>query len=159
MSGQPDHADLITPGLPNPWSRKPSLNPTSDIADLFSQACQTFADRPAYKIGNAWLTYADCAARVLGIAALLDETLQRHVVRTGKQAVIAVLLPNSHIVLECFFVAAVTRSIIFPLNDRLSTAELERGIRASGATVLLTSDAYAKTLQALDWSSLEVDTV
>jgi hypothetical protein len=73
--------------------------------------------------------------------------------KTGEQPVIAVLLPNSHFALECF-----RRSdhalYLFPLNDRLSLAELERGIRASGASILLTSNAYAKTLRA-SWSRNE----
>jgi hypothetical protein len=47
-----------------------------------------------------------------------------------------------------------SRALSFPLNDRLSLAELERGIRASGASILLTSNAYAKTLRA-SWSRNE----
>src|SRR6202007_211793 len=105
------------------------------------------------------LTYPECAARVLNIAASLDETLKRHVAKTGMQPVIAVLLPNSHIVLECFFVAAITRSVVFPINDRLAPTEVERGIRASGASILLTSESYAKTLLAIDWSSTGVETI
>ena len=160
MSEQPAHPDLTTPGLRIPLSPKPPGDlAVGDMAVLFEEACRTFGHRPAYKMGSAWLSYSECAARVAGIAALLDETLQRHVANTGKQAVIAVLLPNSHIVLECFFVAAITRSIVFPLNDRLSLVELERGIRASGASILLTSDAYAQTLLAMDWTSIGVATV
>jgi uncharacterized oxidoreductase len=129
------------------------------MADLFRETCRAYADRPAYKIGDAWLSYSECAARVLGIAASLRATLQRHFATTGQQPVIAVLLPNSYVALESFFVAAVTHSIVFPLNARLSLAELERGIRASGATILLTSDSYASTLLALDWSATKVETV
>ena len=147
---------LAPPGAP---SRPQTELAGAEIADLFVEACRRFAERPAYKIGDTWLSYADCAMRVSGLAASLDRTLQRHVASTGKQAVIAVLLPNSHVVLECFFVAAMTRSIVFPANDRLSPAELERGIRASGATILLTASSYARTLRAIDWSATSVETI
>jgi fatty-acyl-CoA synthase len=131
----------------------------SDMADLFVAACDKHRAQPAYKVDGKWITYADCAARVAGIAASVHDTLRDCGAEKGSQPVIAVLLPNSYFVLECFFVAAVTRSIIFPMNDRLSAAELERGLRASGATVLLTSDFYAKMLSAMDWSSVPVKTI
>jgi uncharacterized oxidoreductase len=130
-----------------------------DVAGLFVAACRDHARRPAYKIDGEWISYADCATRISRIADSLRYTLQRHTAESGKQPVIAVLLPNSYFVLECFFVAAVTGSIVFPLNDRLSAPELERGLHASGATVLLTSASYAKTLSAINWASTSVATV
>ena len=78
---------------------------------------------------------------------------------TGKQPTIAVLLPNSHHVLEFFFTAAVTHSILFPLNHRLSAAEIEAALRASGAMILLTSDAFAETLAEIHWDTLSVQTI
>jgi acyl-CoA synthetase (AMP-forming)/AMP-acid ligase II len=71
---------------------------------------------------------------------------------------IAVLQPNSHYVLEFFF-AAVTDSVLFPLNHRLSPVEIEAGRRTSGAVVLLTSDAFAETLAEIDWATLPVQIV
>src|ERR1700744_1470309 len=113
MSEQPDHPDIVTPGLRTPWPRKSYADlAAGDVADLFVEACRTFGDRPAYKIGNTWLNYSDCATRVSGIAASLGEPLREHRAKTGEQAVIAVLLPNNHVALECFFVAAITRSIV-----------------------------------------------
>src|SRR5678816_3184977 len=106
MSELPDHSAFTLPDPPEAPSEPQIEFAGTDIADLFVEACRRFGERPAYKIGDAWLSYSDCAMRVSGIAASLDQTLQLHVAKTGKQAVIAVLLPNSHIVLECFFVAA-----------------------------------------------------
>ena len=78
---------------------------------------------------------------------------------TEKQPTIAVLLPNSYYVLEFFFTAAVTNSILFPLNHRLSAAEIEAALRTSGAVILLTSDAFVETLTEIRWDTLSVQTI
>jgi hypothetical protein len=89
MSEQPDHPELIAPESHTRPSRKLAADlAAGDAADLFTEACRTFGERPAYKIGSTWLSYSDCATRVHGIAASLCETLQRHVAKTRKQAVI-----------------------------------------------------------------------
>jgi CRP/FNR family cyclic AMP-dependent transcriptional regulator len=106
----------------------------TDMGSLFVAACHEYSSRPAYKVDGEWITYADCGARVARIAASLRDALSQHIESTGKQPVIAVLLPNSHYVLEFFFTAAVSSSILFPMNHRLSAAELETGLRTSGAT-------------------------
>jgi 4-hydroxymandelate oxidase len=131
----------------------------ADMASLFVAACHEYSARPAYRVDGEWITYADCGARVSRLAASLRDVLSRHVAATGKQPVIAVLLPNSHYVLEFFFTAAVTHAIVLPLNHRLSAAELETALRTSGATVLLTSNAFAKTLSGMQWNALAVQTV
>ncbi len=47
-------------------------------------------------------------------------------------------------VLEFFFTAAVTPAILFPMDHRLSAAEVEAALRASGAMILLTSHAFCR---------------
>src|SRR3954464_9837171 len=86
----PEHPAFTLPEPAEPPARPRTGFAGPDIADLFVESCRRFGDRPAYKIGDAWLSYSDCATRVWGIAASLDHTLQLHVARTGKQAVIAV---------------------------------------------------------------------
>ena len=129
------------------------------MASLFVTACREYQARPAYRVNGTWITYADCGARVSRIAASLRDVLAQARQATGRQPTIAVLLPNSHHVLEFFFTAAVTHSIVFPLNHRLSVAEIEAALRASGATILLTSDAFAKTLGEVHWDILSVQTI
>ena len=131
----------------------------ADMASLFGAACREYQARPAYRVDGTWITYADCRARVSRIAGSLRDRLVQYRQPTGKQPTIAVLLPNSHHVLELFFTAAVTHSILFPLNHRLSAAEIEAGLRASGAMILLTSDAFAETLAEIHWDTLSVQTV
>ena len=131
----------------------------TDMASLFGAACREYQARPAYRVDGTWITYADCGARVSRIAASLRDRLAQYRQATGQQPTIAVLLPNSHHVLEFFFTAAVTHSILFPLNHRLSAAEIEAGLRASGAMILLTSDAFAETLAEIHWDTLSVQTI
>jgi non-ribosomal peptide synthetase-like protein len=131
----------------------------TDMAVLFGAACREYQARPAYRVDGTWITYADCAARVSRIAVSLHDRLVQYRHATGKQPTIAVLLPNSHHVLESFFTAAVTHSILFPLNHRLSAAEIEAGLRASGAVILLTSDDSAETLAEIHWDTLSVQTI
>ena len=129
------------------------------MAGLFGAACREYQARPAYRVDGTWITYADCAARVTRIAASLRDRLLQYRHATGRQPTIAVLLPNSHHVLESFFAAAVTHSILFPLNHRLSAVEIEAGLRASGAVVLLTSDESAESLAEIHWDTLSVQTI
>ena len=131
----------------------------TDMASLFVAACHEYSSRPAYRVDGEWITYADCGARVARIAAALRDVLSQHVESSGKQPVIAVLLPNNHYVLEFFFTAAVSHSILLPMNHRLSAAELETGLRTSGATILLTSDSFAETLSEIQWAELSVQTI
>jgi acyl-CoA synthetase (AMP-forming)/AMP-acid ligase II len=129
------------------------------MASLFGAACREYRARPAYRVDGKWITYADCGARVSRIAASLSDRLVQYRQATGKQPTIALLLPNSYHVLEFFFTAAVTHSILFPLNHRLSAAEIEAGLHASGAMILLTSDDFAETLAEIHWDTLSVQTI
>ena len=129
------------------------------MARLFEAACREYHARPAYRVDDAWITYADCGARVSRISASLRDRLDEYRRATGKQPTIAVLLPNSHHVLELFYTAAVTDSILFPLNHRLAVVEIEAALRASDAVVLATSAAFAGTLAEIHWDSLSVETI
>jgi non-ribosomal peptide synthetase-like protein len=138
------------------WFRDPDF---TDMAALFAATCREYASRSAYRVGGEWITYADCAVRVHAVSASLWDVLSDHRDKSGKQAVIAVLLPNSHIVLECFFAAALTHSVVFPINHRLAGPEIETALRTSGAVLLLTSNAFASHLSEIDWKNTAISTI
>ena len=138
-----------------PWAPTGS----TDLAELFEIACREHADRPAYEVDGAWISYAECRDRVARIAASLHERLDGVRRATGQQPTLAVLLPNSHVAMELFYVAAAAGAIVLPINHRLSASEIESGLRASGVSVLVTSDTFAETLRALRWSDLPVRTL
>lgn len=131
--------------------------PVQNMDVFFSAACREYSTRPAYQVDAKWITYADCESRVKSIAGALSDVLCIHH-SPKQQPVIAILLPNSHHVLELFYVAALTRSIVFPINHRLSAAEIEVALRTSGAVILITSGAFSAVLSEIGWSSLPVRT-
>jgi len=131
----------------------------TDMASVFGAACREYLARPAYRVDDMWITYGDCGARVSRIAASLRDRLAQYRQATAKQPTIAVLLPNSHHVLEFFFAAAVTDAILFPLNHRLSVREIEAALRTTDAVILLTSGAFASTLAEIHWDTLAVHTI
>jgi non-ribosomal peptide synthetase-like protein len=130
-----------------------------DMASLFSAACSRFASRPAYQLDGAWITYADCNARVSNMAVSLRGILDAREHHSGKQPVIAILLPNEPAVLELFYMAALTHSIVFPINHRLPSTEIASNLHTSGATILVTSDLFRKTLLEIPWKDLPVRTI
>jgi len=129
------------------------------MAGVFAAACREYEARPAYRVGGDWITYAECHRRVAQIAASLDESLSECRRSTGQQARIAVMLPNSAHVLELYFVAALTDSIVLPLDHRLSRSAIETRLRANGASVLVTSDDLCATLTRIRWESVPVRTI
>ena len=130
-----------------------------DTAALFTAACSAYADRLAYCIDGRWINHAECAARIGAISASLHDVLSAYRHETGKQPVVAVLLPNSYVALECFFTAAVTGSIVLPINHRLTAAEVSDALLTSGAAILVTSNEFAPVIGAIDWQKLSINTV
>jgi acyl-CoA synthetase (AMP-forming)/AMP-acid ligase II/acyl carrier protein len=136
--------------------RDPDL---TDMTKLFDAACREFSPRPAYRVGPKWINYAECQTRVSSIAAALSDVLSDHRRTSGKQPVIAVLLPNNYVVLESFFAAALTYAIVLPINHRLTPPEITTALQVSGAVILVTSNAFSNVLAEIAWGDISVRTV
>src|SRR3984893_880857 len=139
-----------------PLLRDPDL---TDMTKLFAAACREFSARPAYRVGPKWINYAECQTRGSSIAAALSDVLSDHRRTSGKQPVIAVLLPNNYVVLESFFAAALTYAIVLPINHRLTAPEIATALQVSGAVILVTSNAFSNVLAEIAWGDLPVRTV
>lgn len=124
----------------------------ANMADIFRQSCDRFADREAYAVDGRWITYGEARERVERLAASLAGLNAP----TDQQPVIATLLPNCEHILETFYAAAVSGAVVFPVNHRLATAELAGVLKTSGAGVLITASSYAPVLSQLDWSALTI---
>ena len=109
--------------------------PSENMADVFRQSCAAFADREAYLVNGKWITYGEACGRVERLAASFA-SLQPP---GDGQPVLATLLPNCEYILEAFYAAAVSGSIMFPVNHRLSAEELAGILKTSGAGILITS--------------------
>jgi 4-hydroxymandelate oxidase len=125
------------------------------MAHLFREACEKFAQRPAYRVDEKWITYSQVRPRIERLAGSVA-ALQP---ATEGQAVIATLLPNCEPLMEVYFASALSGSIVFPINYRLSGAELQGILRTSGAGVLVTSSAFAPLLSQIETEQIPMHTI
>lgn len=70
--------------------------------------------------------------------------------RNDQQALIAALLPNDYPLFELFFVAAGTRTVLLPLNTRLSPPEISRILSQGAPRVLVIDRQWQEVLEELD---------
>jgi fatty-acyl-CoA synthase len=92
--------------------------------------------RPFVLADEGTATYAQLAAWSARIAAgLLEEGL-------GDGDRVALLLPNSPAMIAALFAISRAGGVAVPLHVRLQPRELEYVLRQSGATVLLTVEAF-----------------
>lgn len=129
--------------------------PRVSMAQMFRDSCEKFAHKPAYRVDGEWITYAQAKSRIERLAGSLS-ILQPP---TEGQAVVATLLPNCEPLMEVYFAAALSGSIVFPVNHRLSAAELQGILQTSGAGVLVTSSAFAPLLAQIDPAELPVHAI
>ncbi len=139
--------------LPRQAAPTPLERPAySEMAGALHHVFTQFATRPAYQTDAGWITYGESGARVRRLAPALAAL-------RGAHPVVGTLLPNSFQLLELYYAAALSGSVLFPANHRLAPQELAGIFRTSGAGVLVTSSAFAERLAQLDWEALPVHTI
>jgi fatty-acyl-CoA synthase len=104
-----------------------ALTPTAYL----DRSAAVFADRTAVVDGDLRLTYAEFHDRCLRQAGLLHDLG----VRPGDR--VAVLAPNTHLMLEAHYGVLYAGAVLVALNTRLSAAELAYIVEHSGARVML----------------------
>ncbi len=75
---------------------------------------------------------------------------------------VAIIHHNCHVFMESYFAAALSNSILTPINYRLSANELNYILRDSGAEVLITNYEYYKKIQhalSINKEPLELNTI
>jgi 4-hydroxymandelate oxidase len=145
----------LTRPQPATLEKKAELATAATLANMFREACKKFATRQAYSVDGQWITYEQAHDRAQKLAVNLT-ALQDP--RAG-QPVLAVMLPNCYQLLELFYAAALSGSVVFPVNNRLAATELQSLLKQSGSGILITSRVYASTLSQLDWDHLPVHTI
>jgi fatty-acyl-CoA synthase len=108
-----------------------SFEPLTPTAFL-QRSAEVFADRTAVVDGDRRFTYAELHDRTGRLAGGLRTALG---VDPGDR--VAVLAPNSHLLLEAHYGVPLAGAVLVALNFRLSAAELAGILRHSGSTVLL----------------------
>jgi fatty-acyl-CoA synthase len=111
--------------------------------DFLKRALVVHRDKEAIVSGDLRLTYGEFGERVFRWANLM-RTLG---VEKGDR--VAVLMPNSHRILEAFFGASLLGVILMPLNFRLVPDDFEYILNHGGAKVLLIEEELASLIEPI----------
>jgi fatty-acyl-CoA synthase len=111
--------------------------PLSPLSFLRRSAA-VFADRTAVIDGERSYSYSELERRVARMAALLDD---RGIARGDR---VAVLAPNTPLLLEAHFAVPALGAVLVALNFRLTPRDLDRIVAHAGARLLLFDDELAE---------------
>ena len=126
------------------WSRP--LTPVS----FLDRSAKVFEHRTAVVDGDLRLTYAEFderADRLAGAVAAFG-------VEPGDR--VALLAPNSHVLLEAHYGVPRAGAVLVALNNRLSPSELAYIVGHSGARLLIADEIYADAVSAIVAENPEV---
>ena len=115
------------------------LTPTA----FLERSAVVFGDRTAVVDGGRRTTYADWLVRVRRMAGLLRGLG----VRDGDR--VAVLSPNTHLLLDAHYGVPLSGAVLVTLNIRLTPSELAYIVEHSGASVLLYDESLAGVAEQL----------
>ncbi len=124
-------------------SEVPIPRPTPSLPDLVHRAALRFGNRTAVISGDRTATFRDVNLRSNRLANALAEMC------SGRQARVAVLLPNQLEVVECDFAIAKAGMVRVPINTRLTQEEREYLLADSGAEVLIYAADLAESAAAV----------
>lgn len=116
---------------------QPYFTPLSPLSHL-DRASLVFPHRPAVLDGDLELSYHDLSQRVRRLAGMLRGVG----VAPGDR--VAVLSPNTHVLLESHFGVAGAGGVLVAINTRLAAAEIAAILRHSQASVLIYDRALAE---------------
>jgi len=114
-----------------------------NIGDFVTTAAKRFPSREAvYDVGkNQRFTYSELNTRANQLCStLLDMGLEK-----GDR--VAVLAPNGHEYMECFFGPTKAGLVLMPLNCRLTADELSYILRDGGAKALIFSSEFSSVVE------------
>jgi fatty-acyl-CoA synthase len=111
--------------------------------DFLKRALVVHADREAVVSGDLRLTYRQFGERVYQWANLMRGLG----VQKGDR--VAILMPNSHRILEAFFGTAILGSILMPMNYRLVPDDFEYILNHGGARVLIIEEELAPLIEPI----------
>ena len=106
------------------------------------RAAAVFGDRTAIVDGDFSCTYHDFWLRARQSADLLASAG----VKPGDR--VAILAPNSHLLLEAHYGVPLSGGVLVALNSRLAPAELAYILEHSGARILLVDNEFAASAEA-----------
>lgn len=111
--------------------------------DFGRRAFKLYPDRLAVVDGSRRMTYGELAGRVYRFA----NGLRQAGIAKGDR--VAVLAPNTTMMLEAFYGVPWAGAVLVPLNTRLTSADYEYILRHSGARALFVDQRLAESVQPL----------
>lgn len=129
---------MFTPLTPMDWKRR---------------AVKYYPEKTAVIDGETRLTYKEFGQRVDRLSVALTEAG----IRNGDH--VAVMLPNTHYMLECFYGIGRLGAAMVPLNYRLSSEDLQYIIQHSDAKMLVVDEAYSQTIEEIVDSLSQIEQI
>lgn len=108
--------------------------------DWKRRAVKYYPQKIAVIDGEKEFTYQEFGQRVDRLSAAL------HQAGINQGDHVAVMLPNTHYMLECFYGICQLGAVMVPLNYRLSASDLEYIIRHSDAKMLILDEEFSKPI-------------
>jgi fatty-acyl-CoA synthase len=111
--------------------------------DFLKRALVVHKDKEAVVNGDLRLTYGEFGERVCRWANLMRS------LGVDKGDRVAILMPNSHRILEAFFGASILGVILMPLNFRLTADDFDYILNHGGAKVLIIEEDLAPLIEPI----------
>src|SRR3954470_14331444 len=109
----------------------------TNLAQNLLDTAQRQGDRPALRMDDAHLTYAEFRDAALRVAAFL----QQRGIQPGDR--VGMVLPNVLSFPVVFYGAQLAGAAVVPMNPLLKAREVEYYLRDSGARIVLAAEQYA----------------
>ena len=111
--------------------------------DWKRRAIKYYPEKTAVIDGDIEFTYQEFGTRVDRLSAAL------HQAGIGAGDHVAVMLPNTHYMLECFYGICQLGAVMVPLNYRLTAEDLEYIIRHSDAKMLIVDEEFSAPIEKI----------
>jgi fatty-acyl-CoA synthase len=111
--------------------------------DWKRRAVKYYPKKIAVIDGDKEFTYEEFGKRVDSLSAALQMS------GIGKGDHVAVMLPNTHYMLECFYGICQLGAVMVPLNYRLSAGDLEYIIRHSDSRMLIVDEEFCRPIEEI----------
>jgi fatty-acyl-CoA synthase len=111
--------------------------------DWKRRAVKYYPNKIAVIDGDKEFTYQEFSKRADQLSAALRQA------GIGQGDHVAVMLPNTHYMLECFYGICQLGAVMIPLNYRLSAGDLEYIIRHSDAKMLIVDEEFCRPIEQI----------
>ena len=111
--------------------------------DWKRRAVKYYPNKIAVIDGDKEFTYREFGKRADQLSAALFQA------GIGQGDHVAVMLPNTHYMLECFYGICQLGAVMVPLNYRLSAGDLEYIIRHSDAKMLIVDEEFCRPIEQI----------